>query len=110
MYVSDGILAEKVKVAVKNLTNWADYVFAPEYKLRSLSEVEAFINVNRHLPGIPSAETIVKEGGIDVNEMFAKQMEKIEELTLYLIELKKEVELLKKENAGLKSSVTNTKQ
>ena len=103
-------IAEKVKVAVKNSTNWADFVFAPGYKLKSLSEVEMFINANRHLPGVPSAENLVKEGGIDVNEMFAKQMEKIEELTLYMIELKKEIETLKKDNAELKSPVTITKQ
>ncbi len=110
LYVSDGILAEKVKVALKNSTNWADYVFAPGYKLRSLSEVEVFIKTNGHLPGVPSAENLVQEGGIDVNEMFVKQMEKIEELTLYMIELKKELELLKKENKGLKLSIINTKQ
>jgi trimeric autotransporter adhesin len=106
LYVSDGILAEKVKVALKSGSNWADYVFAKDYKLRPLSELESFIATNKHLPGIPSAETLVKEGGIDVNQMFAKQMEKIEELTLYIIEINKKLEKLERENAGMRSSVT----
>lgn len=104
LYVSDGILAEKVKVALKSGSNWADYVFAKDYKLRSLAEVESFIHTNKHLPGMPSAGVLVKEGGIDVNQMFAKQMEKIEELTLYIIEMNKKLEKLEKENNKLRLS------
>ena len=110
LYVSNGILAEKVKVALKSGSNWADHVFAKNYSLKPLTEVEAFINQNKHLPGVPSAETLVKEGGIDVNEMFAKQMEKIEELTLYIIEMNKKLEKLEKENAALKSTSTIVNQ
>jgi opacity protein-like surface antigen len=102
LYVEQGILAEKIKVAVKTSANWADHVFAPGYQLKTLPEVEAFIKQNKHLPGIPSAETLVKEGGIDMNQMFAKQMEKIEELTLYMIAIKKENEQMKKEIHQLK--------
>jgi hypothetical protein len=102
LYVEQGILTERVKVALKTSGNWADHVFAPGYKLKSLPEVEKFIKENKHLPGIPSAETLVKDGGIDMNRMFAKQMEKIEELTLYMIEIKKENEQLKKEIKALK--------
>ncbi|MEQ1555149.1 MAG: hypothetical protein ABL929_13270, partial [Ferruginibacter sp.] len=94
LYVAEGILAEKVKVALKSSTNWADYVFDKKYKLATLSEVETYINANKHLPGVLSAKELVKNGGIDVNQMFAKQMEKIEELTLYLIELNKKMEKL----------------
>lgn len=107
LYVKGGILTDKVKVAVYNTTNWADYVFSPEYKLKSLDEVEAFTKVNKHLPGMQSASELVKDGGIDVSQMFAKQMEKIEELTLYMIEMKKEIKALKTENAGLKSSIVS---
>lgn len=103
LYVAQGILTEKVKVALSSSTDWADYVFAPDYKLKPLSEVEAFVKANKHLPNVPSAEQLVKDGGIDVNEMFAKQMEKIEELTLYLIEMKKEIDALKIENSELKN-------
>jgi trimeric autotransporter adhesin len=96
LYVADGILAEKVKVALKSGANWADYVFDKTYKLASLSEVESFIQKNKHLPGVPSAQELVKDGGIDMNQMFAKQMEKIEELTLYIIEQNKKIEKLEK--------------
>ncbi len=97
LYVADGILTERVKVAVKNSDEWADYVFANDYKLRSLDEVNQFIQANKHLPGIPSADDIAKQG-IDVGKMHAKLLEKIEELTLYMIELKQE-------NRALKSTV-----
>ena len=105
MYVSDGILAEKVKIQLK--TNWPDYVFNNTYKLRPLDELENYIRKNKHLPGIQSASQLQTEGGIDVNQMLAKQMEKIEELTLYLIEMKKEIIVLQQENAQLKTSTSN---
>jgi hypothetical protein len=107
LYVETGILTEKIKVALKTSVEWADYVFEKDYKLKSLDEVEKFAKANKHLPGVPSAEEIVKNGGIDVNEMFAKQMEKIEELTLYLIEMKKELVEMQKENNELKISISN---
>lgn len=99
LYVNGGILTDKVKVAVYCSAQWADYVFDKDYKLKPLNEVEDFVKANKHLPGVPSAEELVQKGGIDVNEMFAKQMEKIEELTLYVISLQKEIKQLKKENA-----------
>jgi hypothetical protein len=101
LYVNGGILTTKVKVANYCSGAWADYVFAKDYKLKSLSEVEAFIKVNKHLPNIPSGDQIEKEG-LDLAEMQAKQMEKIEELTLYMIEMKKEIDSLKKQNEVLK--------
>lgn len=110
LYVADGILTERLKVALANGSQWADHVFADNYKLKPLTEVENYIAKNKHLPGVPSAEKLVKEGGIDVNEMLAKQMEKIEELTLYIIAMKKEIDLLKKENTASKSVATPNKQ
>jgi len=95
MYVSGGILTEKVKAALATSSNWADYIFDKDYQLASLADVETFINKNKHLPGIPSADELVKDGGIDMNQMFAKQMEKIEELTLYIIQESKEIESMK---------------
>lgn len=108
LYVQGGILTEKVKVALSSSTLWADYVFAKDYKLKPLYEVEAYINKNNHLPNVPSSEDILKDG-LDVAEMQAKQMEKIEEITLYLIELKKEVDSLKKENSELRTALSNKK-
>lgn len=97
LYVQDGILTERLKVALRTSTDWADYVFADNYNLQSLKEVEQYIKCNKHLPGIPSAQELVDNGGIDMNQMFAKQMEKIEELTLHIIELNKKVEQLEVE-------------
>lgn len=70
-------------------TDGADYVFQPGYQLRDLGELETFIRVNKHLPGIVSADEMQREG-MSVAETTTKLLEKIEELTLYLIEIKKE--------------------
>ncbi|WP_460954408.1 TMF family protein [Spirosoma litoris] len=94
LYVADGVLTEKVKVAVKSSADWSDYVFAPGYKLKSLPEVEQYIQQHNHLPGIPSATEVVKQG-IDVAKMDAKLLAKIEELTLYSIQLEKELRATK---------------
>jgi hypothetical protein len=80
------------KVQVK-LESWADYVFEPDYKLPTLAEVEAFIKQHKHLPEMPSAKQ-VEESGIDVGANQTLLLKKIEELTLYMIELKKENDLL----------------
>lgn len=95
LYVQNGILTSKVRVSVVNSGTWADYVFAKDYKLKGLSEVESFIAANKHLPGVPSASEVEKSG-IDVVEMDAKLLEKIEELTLYIIEQNKRIENLEK--------------
>ena len=83
-------------------TTGADFVFADDYPLRPLSEVEAFITENKHLPEIQSAQEM-QENGVSVSELQTKLLQKIEELTLYLIqqeetiqELRQEVESLKK--------------
>ncbi len=89
--VSGKIFAKGIDV--KN-SIWPDFVFAEDYKLRPLEEVERFIEEHQHLPEIPS-EAEVLEKGIDVGKMFELQMQKIEELTLYLIELKNENKALK---------------
>lgn len=73
---------------------WADYVFANDYKLKTLDEVENFIRQHHHLPNIPSAEEIEKNG-LHIGDVQKRMMEKIEELTLYVIDLKKEMEMLK---------------
>lgn len=72
----------------------ADYVFEPDYHLKSLQEVETYIQKNKHLPEIPSAKD-VKENGLSVAEMQNKLLQKIEELTLYVIKQQKEIDQLK---------------
>jgi hypothetical protein len=108
LFVEQGILTEKVKVAVNCSSAWADYVFANDYKLKPLSEVETYLKENKHLPNVPSADELVKDG-LDLGKMQATQMEKIEELTLYMIEMKKEINTLKNENQSLKTLVSQSK-
>lgn len=88
LYVGTGILTEKVKVALRSSEDWADYVFKEDYNLLSLNAVEKHIEKNGHLPNVPSAKEVA-QNGIDVAKMDAKLLEKIEELTLYVIEQNK---------------------
>ena len=94
LYVQYGILTEKVKVAMSGDPNWSDFVFNKDYKLRALSDIESYIKANNHLPEIPSASEVAKDG-IDVAGMDAKLLQKIEELTLYVIQQQKEINKLK---------------
>jgi len=101
LYVEQGILTEKVRVAIQNTGSWADYVFADNYELKPLHEVESFINENKHLPDVPSADEVVKDG-IDVAAMNAKLLQKVEELTLYMIQQQKQMEQQQREIEALK--------
>jgi hypothetical protein len=91
LFVSKGILTEKVKVAIKNTFEWSDKVFEKGYNLKSLKEVNQYIRAHNHLQGVPSAAEVV-EKGVDLGKMDAKLLEKIEELTLYSIQLEKQNE------------------
>jgi hypothetical protein len=82
------------EVVIKLQANWPDYVFEAGYKLPSLSELEKFILTYKHLPEVPTAADI-KRDGVNVGEMDAVLLKKIEELTLLLIELQKQVDALK---------------
>lgn len=104
--VKGKIICEEVNVKAYSL-GWPDYVFAKSYQLKSLSEVSAYIEKNNHLPNMPSAKDLAEKGSIPVAELLTKQQEKIEELTLYLIEqdknlktLQQELEILKNERRG----------
>ncbi|MCG8310028.1 MAG: hypothetical protein MI975_21710 [Cytophagales bacterium] len=85
-----------------NLSYWSDFVFGPDYDLKSLDQVEDFIRANGHLPDIPSAEE-VKENGISLGEMDARLLQKSEELTLYVIEQQKEIKELRRDLSQLKN-------
>ena len=92
--VKDGIITERLKIRLR--ANWPDYVFDPNYNLLLLSDVEDFIKKNKRLPGIQSAED-VKSNGIEIGEVNTKFLQKIEELTLYLIRADKQIQILKKQ-------------
>ncbi|GAB2769748.1 hypothetical protein GCM10027275_10310 [Rhabdobacter roseus] len=109
LYVSEGILTERVKVALKSTDEWRDNVFRDDYMLRSLDEMEAFIKQHRHLPGVPSAEEMVKQGN-DLHRTDALLLEKIEEQALYLLEVKKENRSLKTRTEEMMSLIRQLSQ
>jgi hypothetical protein len=84
----------KCKQVEVSLTGWSDFVFREDYSLMPLSLLDDFINRHKHLPGVPSADEVMSNGN-NLGEMDAILLQKIEELTLYVIELKKENEALK---------------
>ncbi len=100
LYVASGIMTPKVRCAIPNSSFWADYVFDKGYKLQNLSEVEEYIQKNKHLPNVPSAAEVAKEG-VDLVGMDVKLLEKIEELTLHAIKQQKDIDELKKQNEQL---------
>jgi len=91
----DGLLcAKEVRVRLAGAPCWPDFVFSKNYNLMPLKELEQFVNENQHLPEIPSAAT-VEENGIEVGQMNALLLKKIEELTLYILDLQKQIDELK---------------
>jgi hypothetical protein len=98
--VNGKIMCEELKV--QDNGSWPDYVFESTYDLPSLAEVDAHIRANKHLPGVPTAQTVCEEG-IEVGNMQKILLEKIEQLTLYMIDADKRIKALEAENASLKS-------
>ena len=84
----------KVKHLKVTLTDWPDYVFGGSHQLMPLGELEAYIGEHQHLPGIPTAAEVEQEGA-DLGEMNRLLMEKVEELTLYIIDLQKQIDEMK---------------
>ncbi|HEX8548563.1 MAG TPA: hypothetical protein VF691_16495 [Cytophagaceae bacterium] len=99
--VNGSIRAKEVVVE----SGWADFVFDSNYKLKSLTEVENYIKENNHLPDVPSAKE-VQANGVKLGEIEATLLQKIEELTLYAIEAKKQVEALQGQVKSLESKVS----
>lgn len=95
--VEGNIICEEVRVALQG--DWPDYVFGKNYDLPTTGEIEKFIEENHHLPGIPSAAQVAEEG-IAVGDMQARLLEKIEELTLLVIDQQKQIDELKKEQGN----------
>lgn len=103
--VEGTIGAREIKVEA---SGWSDFVFANDYELRSLEEVKQHIKENGHLPEIPS-ETEINENGINLGEMDAKLLMKIEELTLYMIDMNDRMKELEAENQELKEEISTLK-
>lgn len=100
-FAVDGkIICEEVKVQMS--ASWPDYVFSKDYELMSPDNLRGFIEEHGHLPGVPDADT-VESDGMSVSEMSRIMMEKIEELTLYMLEQSKRISDLEKQNAELKA-------
>ena len=86
----------KAKSVWVTLDGWSDFVFDEGYRLPGLMELEGYIRANRHLPDVPSAAE-VENNGVDLGQMNARLLQKIEELTLYVIDLQKQIDELKQE-------------
>lgn len=95
VYVKRGILTEKVTVASADTPLWADYVFQKNYPLMDLKALDEFILKEKHLPNIPTTQEI-QENGNNLHQTDAKLLEKIEELTLYIIDLNRQIQEIKK--------------
>lgn len=91
LWVTKGIVSNDFAIASES--QWKDDVFEKEYKLPTLKEVENFVAINKHLPDVPSADD-VKKNGYTVRDMTRTLLQKVEELTLYTIELEKKIEKL----------------
>lgn len=92
--VNGEILAKSVRVNTSN-TYWPDYVFSHDYNLLGIRELEQYVNKYKHLPNIPSAQDIETQGDIDLGTMNTLLLEKVEELTRYVIDLQKQIDELK---------------
>jgi hypothetical protein len=101
--VAGKMIADELKVK-PHASGWPDYVFKPGYKLMPLKEIESFIGQKGHLPEVPSAEQVAKEG-IELGANQALLLRKIEEMTLHLISINKRVEDLEAENKLLKKQL-----
>jgi hypothetical protein len=101
--VGGKIICEEVRVQLT--TAWPDYVFEPEYKRISLTDLEATVKTQKHLPGIPSAKEVSSEGGVSVGDFQKKLLEKMEELYLYMFELNNENKALRKQVEELTKKV-----
>jgi hypothetical protein len=93
------LMCEEMKVQLT--ADWPDFVFQDNYRMPTISELDKFIKLNHHLPGMPPAVEVEKNGGFHVGELQLKMLQKIEELTLYLIEQDKSIKQLKEENNRL---------
>ena len=101
LYVAGGMIANEVRVTAP--TNpFPDFVFDKKYKLQSLTDLEKYVTENKHLPHIPGAKEIESNNGYELGEMQRKLLQTVEEQTLYIIDLQKQLNQLKADMSDLK--------
>jgi hypothetical protein len=105
--VEGNIGARGIRVTLAN--PFPDYVFDSTYQLRTLATLQQYIDKNKHLPGIPSEQEVKKDGGIELGEMNVKLLEKVEELTLYILELNKKLEAQQNKLEGQQKEIDRLK-
>jgi hypothetical protein len=98
LYVKGGVLSQEVSVKLAE-GSFPDYVFADDYKLMPLKEVEDYIKENKHLPNMPAGKE-VEQNDMNMKQIILKQQEKIEELYLHIIELEKQMNQIKKQSSN----------
>jgi hypothetical protein len=98
------IICEDLKIQLYNI--WPDYVFSSDYQLMPLDQLEQSVKQNQHLPNIPSAADITAAKGIEVGEINRQLLEKVEELTLYIIAINKQQKQLQQTNQLLQNRLT----
>ena len=105
LLVDGKVIAEEVRVQLSG--SWPDYVFEESYDRLDWQSLASFVKVEKHLPGVPSAKEVEQAGGVDLGTMDRILLEKVEELTLYMLELKEENENLKKRIQALENTKEN---
>ncbi|MEM9981682.1 MAG: hypothetical protein AAF734_04235 [Bacteroidota bacterium] len=106
LFVDGKGVFEEVRVKVSDY--WCDYVFAPDYDLMPLPKLKSYIKTHQHLPGIPAASQIEIEG-LEIANMLTRQMEKIEELTLYTLQQEAKIQALTRAIEALQQQIQATK-
>ena len=99
--VDGNICAKEVRVSLSGSPCWPDYVFANDYELMKISDLKHYIQTNSHLPGIPSAAE-VEENGVELGAATEMLLQKIEEMTLYIIQLEERIQQLENGKGGVR--------
>ncbi len=97
--VNGNVCAKEVRVSLSGSPCWPDYVFAQDYDLMEISDLRSYVRQNRHLPGVPSAAE-VEENGVELGATTEVLLQKIEEMTLYILQLEERVQQLENGKGG----------
>ena len=97
--VDGNVCAKEVRVSLSGSPCWPDYVFAQDYDLMEISDLRSYVRQNRHLPGVPSAAE-VEENGVELGATTEILLQKIEEMTLYILQLEERIQQLENGKGG----------